>query len=443
MKTNAEIKSTMLDIETKKQSYYFKFKYLVLFILFFSCFMGMLIDEFKLPSSINYVLDLANIFILIFLIVKNKYLIQIYRTLPMIFGSIIVFSAIALVSGLINLESPILFLYGARVLLRYFVFIFGCISLLKKEDLPKIFNAFFIIQIISFILALYQRLILNLSWDYLGGIFGHGNGTILNPFQTMIYTYFLLSYLNNNKNAAKLIFVALSSLIIAGLAEEKAFFLYFVIATAACLILAKKSYRSILIIGFSVACIFVGIIMLISIGGVESILAMIDLEHILDYLQIQSSKMNRINPYLQINRDFFKTDISKYLFGYGLGNCSASESSIFTSNFYLQNSDLSYQYYTHSFVLLETGYLGFISFLLILISTLFFSIKHRKVNKFYSSLSIIMSIIALLSMMFAPSLINGLSYIVYFGVFIFPIYYFQNKNGYGGNEVYNAIKSFK
>ena len=54
-----------------------------------------------------------------------------------------------------------------------------------------------------------------------------------------------------------------------------------------------------------------------------------------------------------------------------------------------------------------------------------------------------MSIIALLSMMFAPSLINGLSYIVYFGVFIFPIYYKKNKNGYGGNEVYNAIKSFK
>ena len=165
--------------------------------------------------------------------------------------------------------------------------------------------------------------------------------------------------------------------------------------------------------------------MLASIDSTDSIYILFNFDAAENYLNYSSSKISRINPFEYINNNFFGVNRFKYLFGYGLGNCSYSNINIFNSTFATLNEGLSYQYYPHSFVTLETGYLGFISFTSIFIFNIIFSYKKRKINYFYSTLSIAMSCVALLSFFVSTTLINNFSYIVYFGVFIFPIYYYQ------------------
>lgn len=399
---------------------FFKYKYLIYLMLGIICFCEFAIDELGVSSIIVYGLDVINFFILMYLI-KNISKLKNYISKYFSFiWPIVSFSLIAIFSGIINLTSLPLFLYGIRSLLRFYIFIFGAIFLIDYNDIKRIFNFFFYIQIMSFFLVLYQKFILNFeNADFIGGIFGHGAGFILNVFQIMIYTYFLLNYLMYKKNFSKFIIVCISSLVIASLAEEKVFYLYFIVSTIFCILFTRKSCRTIIVIIGSLLVLVVALFILYSFYP-SHFEVLLNFSNSTEYLE-NSYGIDRLNPYSYINKYLFIDDSKKYIFGFGLGNCSASETGIFASLFYLTHLDLNYQFFTHSFIILETGYLGYFSYIAIFIANILFCIKNGRKNKFLSLMSILLSIIALISFMASSSLIHNYSYLFYFGIYLFAI----------------------
>lgn len=73
-------------------------------------------------------------------------------------------------------------------------------------------------------------------------------------------------------------------------------------------------------------------------------------------------------------------------------------------------------WFTHSFVLLETGYLGLISFASIFLYLLIYAFRRRKEAGYVANFEIAITLVVLLSIMFASSLIMNGAYFIYFAL---------------------------
>lgn len=179
-------------------------KKIIYFILFWTILSDTLMAEFGFSGSIQYLNDIAWV-ILLYYIIKRNFIAK-FRNygLRSIAIAIILFIGICYISSILNFVNPLLVLWASRNMLRFYVFFIAAVIYLGRNDVIKIFDFLFIIQIISFIIALYQYFVLGFHMDNLGGIFGHGNGAALNTFQAMIVAYYLCGYLQKNNLYIKL-----------------------------------------------------------------------------------------------------------------------------------------------------------------------------------------------------------------------------------------------
>ena len=64
--------------------------------------------------------------------------------------------------------------------------------------------------------------------DFVHGLFANGAGA--NTFSAVLFAYYLNAYLNGREPVWTVAFVAVTSIMIAAMAEEKTFFLYFIVS---------------------------------------------------------------------------------------------------------------------------------------------------------------------------------------------------------------------
>ena len=255
--------------------------------------------------------------------------------------------------------------------------------------------------------------------DTLGGIFGHGNGAALNTFQAMVLAYFLCGYLQKKQPAYKVATILLTSLLIAALAEEKAYFVYLIVVVAGSVIINRPSFKTVIIVAAVLCAVPIGINILATVNDSWNLEVLTNMTRAVQYLDT-SYGLSRTNPFPQIQSRFFNNSLLKDLFGIGFGaseNCDAA--SIFTSEFYNRYAYLQYFDFTHQKKFLETGYLGFGSFLMIIVMCIVTPLKHilrNKDNDYRLKAFIIFGIVAILSCWFSGAMIYNDAYIIFFGL---------------------------
>lgn len=394
-------------------------KKIVGFILFWTIISDALVAELGMSSSIQYLNDFAWVILLLY-IVKNKFWTRLkYQGFSGVLYAIGAYVLICYLSAILNFVDPLLTIWASRNLIRFIVFFLSVVVFLEENDISEVFNKLFWIQIISFIIALYQYYVLGLHMDTLGGIFGHGNGAALNTFQAMILAYFLCGYLQKKQPAYKVATILITSLLIAALAEEKAYFVYLIVIVAGSVIINRPSFKTVIIVAAVLCAVPVGINILASVNDSWNLEVLTNMTRAVQYLDT-SYGLSRTNPFPQIQSRFFNNSLLKDLFGIGFGaseNCDAS--SIFTSEFYNRYAYLQYFDFTHQKKFLETGYLGFGSFLMIIVMCIVTPLKHilrNKDNDYRLKAFIIFGIVAILSCWFSGAMIYNDAYIIFFGL---------------------------
>lgn len=393
-------------------------KKIIYSILFFSIIFDALIAEFHLPTAITYINDILWILLFV-LLFKNRAMKRLKKQgLRSNMVILSMFAIVLLLSSLLNLVDPLLVFWAIRNTLRFYVFYVACIYYLDRSDVQYIYDCFFIIQILNFGFALYQYFLLRLSKDNLGGIFGHGNGMALNTYQAIVYAFFLASYFAKKQPLKKVLIIAITSLIIAALAEEKAFYVYFIVITILVVLFSKVSLKTGLIVIGCAICLPVSLSLLEQVAGKASLDILTNKTAMMDYANY-SYGLSRINSFVQIKSMFFKDNIIHDLFGLGFGKCESSGFNIFTSPFYKQFGKLQYMDFTHEKRFLETGYLGFGTFLLLFIDNIRLMLKKiiaSRKNDLFAISTLAINVIAIISCWFSCALIVGEAYIIYFGV---------------------------
>lgn len=394
-------------------------KKIVGFILFWTIISDALVAELGMSSSIQYLNDFAWVILLLY-IVKNKFWTRLkYQGFSGVLYAIGAYVLICYLSAVLNFVDPFLTIWASRNLIRFIVFFLSVVVFLEENDISEIFNKLLWIQIINFIIALYQYYVLGLHMDTLGGIFGHGNGAALNTFQAMVLAYFLCGYLQKKQPAYKVATILLTSLLIAALAEEKAYFVYLIVVVAGSVIINRPSFKTVIIVAAVLCAVPIGINILATVNDSWNLEVLTNMTRAVQYLDT-SYGLSRTNPFPQIQSRFFNNSLLKDLFGIGFGaseNCDAA--SIFTSEFYNRYAYLQYFDFTHQKKFLETGYLGFGSFLMIIVMCIVTPLKHilrNKDNDYRLKAFIIFGIVAILSCWFSGAMIYNDAYIIFFGL---------------------------
>lgn len=393
--------------------------HVITFILFWTIISNTLIDEFEFNPAIRYLNDIAWVILLLFILKCNLFSWFKKYNLKSILFAIWLLVGICLFSAMINWVNPLLLLWAIRNTFRFFVFYIACVLYLNADDVDRIFDVFLVIQIVSFFIALYQYFELELYMDTLGGIFGHGNGGALNTFQAMLVAYFMFGYLQKKQPIYKLAITLVTAVIIAAMAEEKAFFVYVCVIVVGGIVISKPSMRTIFLIFGSVIMIPIGFHILVTINGEDSLKVLLDYETSVKYMD-EAYELSRLNPFSQINEMIFKDDIIKNIFGIGFGGAeSIGSTELLTSDFYEKYSYLNYYSFTHQKKFVETGYLGFGAFIAFFVFNIVASLRgyigsmHRD---YRLGSSACFGMIAILSCWFSGALIFNDAYLIFFGV---------------------------
>ena len=407
-------------------------KKLVLFILFFTLIMETLIAEFNFPTIIRYFNDIALVLLIILLREKFIKLFCDNKCILILYGAGI-FLLVSCLSAILNFVPINLVIWAFRNTFRGIIFFFAVCYYLDENDLEKIFKTLILVQTINLILALYQFFLLHHSQDYIGGIFGYGNGAGVNIFNALMIAYALNKYLTNKKGFGTLIYIVISSLIIAALAEEKMTYVLFILIFLVSILLSKLSYKKIIAIIIAIAGLVIGLNVMKEFYP-EMYDVLTNFEMFIEYSQTtydEGYRIPRVGAFEVIENMFFKDNFDK-IFGLGFGNCESSSFDIFNSNFYNLYGDYNYRWFTHQWIFLECGYLGIISFVFLFICigiTIISKLKDTDCkNKTYLITSLCMVVCCVVTIWYNATLKVDMSYLAYFSIAVGVIPIIKNEN---------------
>lgn len=403
--------------------------------LFYVLTIKILISDFGIPSIANYVTDIF--MLLIGLCAIMKYIKE--KPKLHIKGPIlcVLFLFLSSVLGLImNGQSMLLYVWGFRNIYRFFIFFFGCAVLLEKEDIAKIFKILYVYLFINVILSTYQYFIQKLGQDYIGGSFGtlKGCNAYMNIYLVILFAYYFVMFQNKKASLRKFLLVLVMSLYIAAISELKIFYLEIIVIIILSFILAKPNKRTIILVILSLIGVYIAINLLYMIyPGFKDFFT---LDGMLNYSNgggySNEDNINRTTALGSIT-DLFLDSPSKVLFGIGMGSAEVSQFSAFNSDFYIRYQYLAYDWFSHAFMLLENGYVGFILYTLFFIAIFLGTVKiNRRTHNTNRPIYMVIEILAcicILLMWYNSSLRMESAYLLYIVLTIpFVLYKDFDKN---------------
>lgn len=404
----------------------------IIFLMIYMMVVNIVCSTFGIPSSVRYLSDVLAILLLVFLFKNFKDLLtdKLLR-LPLIM--IAMFLLWALISFFINWYSTFLLFWGLRNIGRFLVVFLCAALLLKKQDADKIYVILEKIYIINFVICVYQYFIQGYWADEIGGIFrlgekGGNTGLLLLICVQTVYSF--SNYLNKKTGFLNFVFVAASSMFIAGIAELKIYFVLFVLIILMSMLLNRVSGRTLLLVFVAIIGLCVGIYVMAQVAP-ES-LKILNIEGMLEYIggedhgYSSSRDLSRMRAFEQITDMFFKDDATHKIFGFGLGSCDVSGINIFKSSFYENYSYLNYTWFMHGMLFLELGMGGIALFVAIFVSILICCFKFRKHdagNLSHYNSAIIIAIISIITIWYNAGLRSDVSFFVYVCLALPFVYY--------------------
>lgn len=353
----------------------------VYLLLFWVMVMLWLRDALKLPSAITYLTDAMVIYLAVTRTNKILRENKIAKTSIQIgiFAAIIV---AILIGVILNLVNPLFVMWAARNNIRFFVFFFICIGVLKFEDVDRIIRMLFFFFWINVAVCSYQYFGEGLMGDNLGGLFGTEKGcnAYMNILLCAVTAIALGRFCAKKANLLQMLLYLVVSVYIAFLAELKAFYLEVALILAFAMISNGVSWKwlILLIVGLVGAQILA---IALSVYSPKTMMMLLDRDALEMYLggkgYTQSNDLNRFTAIQQIYHMFFQGKPLRLLFGFGFGNCETSQFSFLQSSFFHQYGYLHYRWFTHAWIFLEQGAVGLILLVLFFISLLVATRKRK------------------------------------------------------------------
>lgn len=397
---------------------------LIEFQIYYLLVIESLISIVGIPSITRYLLDVNLIFMAALSMQKIPYLFK-HREYNKLTAYIIFYMVAVTAMAFIRLVPTGQILWGIRNNFFFIFFFFICIDNLKTKDVDRIMRNVVRLQIYNVICGLVEFLILHKRNDFLSGMFGteQGANAYLNIYLVVICAYCFIRYIHKNINVYAFSAVIVSSIVMAAFSELKFFFFELAAIFVLPTIFSNKGsiIKKLLAVLLGVAGIYIGfrVFSYINSASVED---MTSLQSIIDYntrteFGKNDLRISRLTAISQVNDYFFRDDLLNKLIGYGLGACESSETFKWChSSFATMYEQIGYRNISTSMLYLETGYVGLILFFGIFIFIMALAIKYRRIKELnsYSIFTLIMSVMAMMNIVYNSSLRREISFLVFF-----------------------------
>lgn len=354
---------------------------MLLRIILWYLFAWILIGYLKFPKAIVYFGDVLNLYVFLCAIKYCNREKIVPHNLSLLF--MVLFIVTGLISAIANFVSPMLVFWGLRNNLRYFIFFYSSLVFIDVKTVQYVLKLVAILFWVSFPLCLYQRYFISYSnemiiGDYIGGVFWGFQG-VTAPLNVIliIYTIYITSRFFDNKCNVWYFFSAIiAALLMAAMSELKVFIVEIVVIVIWVMIQKRVSWKTWLlcIVGIMGSGIVINwFVVLNGTGRGYYTTDLFSLQSMLEIVTADSGydgigDVNRLNGIKVLNERFFSNDILGTLFGLGIGNADYANFNILTSDFYKNYSSLHYQWFSTTFVFIETGIVGVIMYAMIIIS---------------------------------------------------------------------------
>ena len=398
----------------------------------FVCFMWMAISMFHLPSVITYVTDILLVLSLFFCLKKVSWKIKKTNYL-LLYIIILMIITNTLIGAIVNGVSPLLYIWGFRNSMRFYLFFVVCTVLLRTKDIYGIIKLLKVFFWINVLVCSYQYFVLHLFGDYIGGIFGtiQGCNGYLNVSLMINWAIILGEYSQKKVSLIKLVVVAITCAYVASIAELKVVYIEMIIMVGVCFLMMKPSLKT---LGLIICLIFgsiIGIKILITVSP-ESLELIFDVESRTRYLAgngyTNSGDLNRFTALSSIHEMFFKDSFVGNLFGFGMGNCDTSSYTCLQSDFFIKYEYLHYRWFSHAWIYLEQGILGILGSISFFVSMIILLIKDKRYTemKEWHISVIIISVFSMINIIYNSAIQTEASYLLAFACAI-PFVFIKEK----------------
>lgn len=396
---------------------------MMLFIFFFPAAQAFLTELLPIPDAIKFLCDGFLVLLLLKLFSQRFTKIDNY-SMPFVVV-VALFFFITLVGYLFNYQSVFYYLWGLRNNIRMFVAFFAFAYLADWEDAKGWIKALDVLFVINFAVVILQYFS-GYGQDYIGGIFGTSkgcNGSLL-IFLCIVFAKTILSFMRGEEKMSKCIFVSVASLLVSTLSELKMFFILFILILFMASFMTAHSIKKTLFFAFgAVLVVLFSTLLTVLYKDFTDFLSFDSLiKALTDTGYATDEDIGRFTALPVISQRFLPGFFRK-LFGLGLGNCDSSSLSIFNTPFFKSHQTVHYSYFSYAFLFLETGFVGLALYASFFVASFFVSRKLKKLemaDEFACQMSIILSVISLILLVYNSSLRMEIGFMLFF-VLALPI----------------------
>lgn len=396
---------------------------MMLFIFFFPAAQAFLTELLPIPDAIKFLCDGFLVLLLLKLFSQRFTKIDNYSMPFVVIVGLFFF--ITLVGYLFNYQSVFYYLWGLRNNIRMFVAFFAFAYLADWEDAKGWIKALDVLFVINFAVVILQYFS-GYGQDYIGGIFGTSkgcNGSLL-IFLCIVFAKTILSFMRGEEKMSKCIFVSVASLLVSTLSELKMFFILFILILFMASFMTAHSIKKTLFFAFgAVLVVLFGTLLTVLYKDFTDFLSFDSLiKALTDTGYATDEDIGRFTALPVISQRFLPGFFRK-LFGLGLGNCDSSSLSMFNTPFFESHQTVHYSYFSYAFLFLETGFVGLALYASFFVASFFVSRKLKKLEMadgFACQMSIILSVISLILLVYNSSLRMEIGFMLFF-VLALPI----------------------
>lgn len=396
---------------------------MMLFIFFFPAAQAFLTELLPIPDAIKFLCDGFLVLLLLKLFSQRFTKIDNY-SMPFVVV-VALFFFITLVGYLFNYQSVFYYLWGLRNNIRMFVAFFAFAYLADWEDAKGWIKALDVLFVINFAVVILQYFS-GYGQDYIGGIFGTSkgcNGSLL-IFLCIVFAKTILSFMRGEEKMSKCIFVSVASLLVSTLSELKMFFILFILILFMASFVTAHSIKKTLFFAFgAVLVVLFSTLLTVLYKDFTDFLSFDSLiKALTDTGYATDEDIGRFTALPVISQRFLPGFFRK-LFGLGLGNCDSSSLSMFNTPFFESHQTVHYSYFSYAFLFLETGFVGLALYASFFVASFFVSRKLKKLemaDEFACQMSIILSVISLILLVYNSSLRMEIGFMLFF-VLALPI----------------------
>lgn len=398
-------------------------EWMMLFIFFFPAVQAFLTELLPIPDAIKFLCDGFLVLLLLKLFSQRFTKIDNYSMPFVVIVGLFFF--ITLVGYLFNYQSVFYYLWGLRNNIRMFIAFFAFAYLADWEDAKGWIKALDVLFVINFAVVILQYFS-GYGQDYIGGIFGTSkgcNGSLL-IFLCIVFAKTILSFMRGEEKMSKCIFVSVASLLVSTLSELKMFFILFILILFMASFVTAHSIKKTLFFAFgAVLVVLFSTLLTVLYKDFTDFLSFDSLiKALTDTGYATDEDIGRFTALPVISQRFLPGFFKK-LFGLGLGNCDSSSLSMFNTPFFESHQTVHYSYFSYAFLFLETGFVGLALYASFFVASFFVSRKLKKLemaDEFACQMSIILSVISLILLVYNSSLRMEIGFMLFF-VLALPI----------------------